>query len=84
MAQQEMVRMAADGASTRAIAQQFGINKQTVARAVRTVLPQAFRRDAIMTPSEGVVSRDMPHNAGCSTMRPTHHAISLPKLRCLA
>lgn len=80
----EMTRLAADGMSANEIARKLGVNSDTVMRAVRRTIPGAFRRaPAPFVPSDGAVARSMPHNVGYSTGLPTHHAVSLPRLRFL-
>lgn len=80
----EMTRLAADGMAANEIARKLGVNSDTVMRAVRRTIPGAFRRGpAAFVPAEGAVARHMPHNVGYSTGLPTHHAVSLPRLRFL-
>lgn len=80
----EMTRLASEGMAANEIARKLGANSQTVRNTVRRTIPGAFRRaPAPFVPSDGAVSRSMPHNVGYSTGLPTHHAVSLPRLRFL-
>lgn len=80
----DMARLAADGVAANEIARRVGANSQTVRNTVRKILPNAFRRNPVPMPAAGAVTRMMPHNPGGSTGLPTHHAVSLPRLSCLA
>lgn len=80
----EMTRLAADGMTAKEISRRYAIHSNTVMNVVRRTMPGAFRRaPAPFTPSAGAVTRSMPHNVGYSTGLPTHHAVSLPRLRFL-
>lgn len=79
-----MTRHAVDGMPANEIARKLGLNSDTVMRAVRKTIPGAFRRTpAAFVPADGAVARSMPHNVGYSTGLPTHHAVSLPRLKFL-
>jgi hypothetical protein len=80
----EMAAMARDGASSHGIGRKFGISGAAVRTAVRKTIPNAFLQVAAHVPPANAVARAMPHNVGYSTGLPSHHSISLPRLRCLA
>lgn len=75
------------GASAFSIADAFGLCATTVMRAVRRVEPDAFRtkreRNQETDNDVGVTNRIMPHQVGWSTDPVSHHAVSLPRLKCL-
>jgi predicted transcriptional regulator len=79
-----LVEMAISGASSREIARLTGLTPRTVRRRVRKLMPHAFSGRAPFMPAAGAVARLMPHQVGWSTDPVSHHAVSLPKLRCLA
>jgi hypothetical protein len=74
------------GMSLHECARKMDRNVDVVARAVRRIIPNAFRRQTSkidMKPMSGTVHRVMPHQVGWSTDPVSHHAISLPRLKCL-
>lgn len=83
----EMVRMADAGASAMRIGRAMGMSAETVMNTVRRIRPAAFYRSSrtlpAMGPAAGVTVRRMPHQISWSTDPVSHHAISLPRLRCL-
>lgn len=75
------------GASASKIADALGLCPTTVMRAVRKVTPGAFKAKLSVKPTNdneaSVTHRIMPHQIGWSTDPISHHAVSLPKLKCL-
>lgn len=75
------------GESASRIADVLGLCPTTVMRAVRRVYPEAFRNKiepvAHNDNESGVTHRIMPHQVGWSTDPVSHHAVSLPRLKCL-
>lgn len=75
------------GASASRIADDLGLCPTTVMRAVRRFAPEAFRTKldaAAQNDNEkGVTHKIMPHQVGWSTDPVSHHAVSLPRLKCL-
>lgn len=83
----EMVRLAEAGWPAEQIGKRMGFDDQTVRNTVRRILPAAFRRSShVPEPVNDNVStthRVMPHQIGWSTDPTSHHAVSLPRLKCL-
>lgn len=84
----EMVRLAEAGWPAEQIGKHMGFDDQTVRNTVRRVAPAAFRRSshvpAPVNDNGAVTHRVMPHQIGWSTDPTSHHAVSLPRLRCLS
>lgn len=75
------------GESASRIADALGLCSTTVMRAVRRIIPEAFRVKLEPAPhndnDSGVTHKIMPHQVGWSTDPVSHHAVSLPRLRFL-
>lgn len=84
----EMVRLAEAGWTAQEIGKHMEFNDDTVMNTVRRVMPAAFRRSSHVpepvNDNDSVTHRVMPHQIGWSTDPTSHHAVSLPRLRCLA
>ena len=75
------------GSSASKIADELGLCPTTVMRAVRRVSPEAFRTRLALSAQndnkKSVTHKIMPHQVGWSTDPVSHHAVSLPRLKCL-
>lgn len=75
------------GNSLRATAQSIGYPIDAVARAVRRIIPNAWRRQTskliAANDNKEVVQKWMPHQVSWSTDPVQGHLISLPRLKCL-
>lgn len=75
------------GESASRIADALSLCPTTIMRAVRRVIPEAFRAKLGATAhndnDSGVTHKIMPHQVGWSTDPVSHHAVSLPRLKCL-
>lgn len=83
----EMVRLADAGWPAEQIGKRMGLDDQTVRNTVRRIMPAAFRRSSHVpepvNDNEDTTHRVMPHQIGWSTDPVSHHAVSLPRLKCL-
>lgn len=83
----EMGRLVEAGWPAEQIGKRMGIDDQTVRNTVRRSMPAAFRRSshvpAPVNDNDGITHRVMPHQIGWSTDPVSHHAVSLPRLKCL-